>query len=884
MKDNNIDSEKKDDIEAYLKIKTVTTPSVIPYIEISESGKKISLKKKENKNDNDKTLYTYDVDKVFKENDEYSYIYEEVTLDCISESLQGRNFCFISFGESSSEKHSLIFGGSNCSKNINERGIFPRLIETFLSKEISISYSLMCVNGKRLIDLTKYFNRELLSLSIDDFTKSSLEIQQSPEIIYEMTKIPIKHTNEITTLLSHFNKIYQHLYFIEPSSDIKLNSFSHFIYALYVYDSEDNLLSTITFCELSGNDMRITKVTYPHSLNKQGLLNTKAIIDNTNTYECIKRSIKSLKCSKKKNDKHQEPSIENAKVLIVLQKLSFTSYNTKFIILGCIYPNVGMQETVRDTLSFLFECKKISKDKVITNEISLTNKEDENSNDLIYKYEAKERKLQIMIKEQTEIIKYKNQRIECIQELYQKQIQKLKSAFNFEGDVNMLLGGNDSTREAKFAKKIREALIDSSNKQSQNEELMNKKRELEQKVDKLKQKNEVIQNDQTMLEYVTQIREDKLNEQEKLKLHLEKSKELISLKESNAKLINLNKEYMKEIESKNAIIKNFSYILNDKKEKSKTIDEIKDNLKIEHEEKSKAEYNSLYSQYTREVKQVKEKYEGMIRQKDVCISNMKNSSNQLVIKQEISNMKNEMILLYDSLMNLINTFKADFNFKMPSMISVTKYNQFITAKDNYAKLIDDTCVKVNLTNYPITLKEIESKKKINKRREKSSNAFKERNHSNNLQLLNDDEDSLLELKQENQKLKKRIRELIDLYDKKISKCVCGDKEHLANSNEKVIRKLEEMINENTKSHIIMGAHQRIINRLNMENMSMRSFMGKKIIKDKINFPLPSTFKKINYIYSSSLNKSRSTNDMSSQSFIRPKTGILSLNSSKQCLS
>ena len=52
----------------------------------------------------------YEMDKIFTNEHENSYIYEEICRDCIKESLKGNNFCFISYGETSSDKFKMLYG------------------------------------------------------------------------------------------------------------------------------------------------------------------------------------------------------------------------------------------------------------------------------------------------------------------------------------------------------------------------------------------------------------------------------------------------------------------------------------------------------------------------------------------------------------------------------------------------------------------------------------------------------------------------------------------------------------------------------------------------------------------------------------------------------
>ena len=119
---------KTERIKTFLKIKTSQT-SDKSYFKISEDKKIFSLLDPISKSIDGQTQQ-YELDKIFTDQNEYSYIYEEICRDCVTEALDKNiHFTFISSGDSSSEKNKIIFGGEDCYENINSRGIFPRLLE-----------------------------------------------------------------------------------------------------------------------------------------------------------------------------------------------------------------------------------------------------------------------------------------------------------------------------------------------------------------------------------------------------------------------------------------------------------------------------------------------------------------------------------------------------------------------------------------------------------------------------------------------------------------------------------------------------------------------------------------------------------------------------------
>ena len=124
--------EEEERIRVYLNVKPSKASDKIFY-NISKDKKSISLLDNISL-DNQKKWKKIEVDQIFTYKDENSYIYEEVMRNCIKNSLDGENFTFISYGDSDSEKHQLIIGTPDSYENINNRGLFPRLLENYINK------------------------------------------------------------------------------------------------------------------------------------------------------------------------------------------------------------------------------------------------------------------------------------------------------------------------------------------------------------------------------------------------------------------------------------------------------------------------------------------------------------------------------------------------------------------------------------------------------------------------------------------------------------------------------------------------------------------------------------------------------------------------------
>lgn len=126
---------------------------------------------------------------------------------------------------------------------------------------------------------------------------------------------------------------------------------------------------------------------------------TKEIMDNSNTIENLQKAICSLRKSyindNNNNNKNSSSKMTDisgfyAKLTIVLKNLMFITKTTKFRIIGCVCPNVGMHEVVKETLNFLFECRKITNPRKNNLEKELIDIEDKtNKDDIIYVLEER---------------------------------------------------------------------------------------------------------------------------------------------------------------------------------------------------------------------------------------------------------------------------------------------------------------------------------------------------------------------------------------------------------------------------------------------------------------------------------------------------------------
>jgi len=101
-----MDNYPEDAIKSFLRIETPQIKDQI-YYKVNSQNNIISLYDPVNKKPSDKTL-NFELDKIFTSENENSYIYEEICLNTIKDSLEGISYSFITYGETSSHKLDVL--------------------------------------------------------------------------------------------------------------------------------------------------------------------------------------------------------------------------------------------------------------------------------------------------------------------------------------------------------------------------------------------------------------------------------------------------------------------------------------------------------------------------------------------------------------------------------------------------------------------------------------------------------------------------------------------------------------------------------------------------------------------------------------------------------
>jgi hypothetical protein len=711
---SNSTSNRNDEVKVFLKVKKVEVENDKTYYKIHEDKQGFTLIERTLESNMPREI---PLDKIFTDNDPNSYIFEEVCLNTIEDSIKGKNFCFFSYGETNSEKKSIIFGGEDCYKNINSRGLFLRFLDKFLfvmkennnqkMSELSLNASYMCVNSNKLIDLSNFIGKEISNYSQSDVFKKAIEIKTNQDITTNIKKFPISLDENLNDIIQFLNKVFDLFYKLEVYES-RLYSKSHFIFVLNLVNNNTNdLVSTITFCILAGSEKLSTPATNPTGIRSSGRVNTETSIDNHYTFLSIINGISTVKRSDYINNPEilSKISPDDSKLTICLKRFVFSSPNTKFRVIGCIYPNTGYESTVKDTLMFLFDCKKAIDDKSKTKSSFIFKPQEIKRDDVIYDLENKIKNQEKKIVELNEKILQKQKKIETLEINFKKNLETIKGAFNFEGDINVLNSNNEYTKEAKYARSIRDAMDMVRIKTKRISEMEKIIEDLKEEIKKLKIEQELKENDRTMVKIFTKLKEDQIHEENKLKLTLDNSKQLDELKSRNKHLEMAIEKYKKDLEEKTKLIHNLPTVLKDNININKDFSTKKEELKSELEKNFQKTLRDEKLLYQNEIKIITEKYENILNQKKVendtvkgYYANLKNN-----FDREIKKHLDELTKLYDLFAQLTNNYKKYFDSKKISSTtvnsnnSVSAFTNFLKSKDEFDKIFDN--VNHHITRY-----------------------------------------------------------------------------------------------------------------------------------------------------------------------------------------
>ena len=752
--------EEIDIIKTYLK---VGKPKIEekPYYDIDLEKNIILLHDPIFKNPSDKSAII-EVNQIFTNQHEYSYIYKQICQNTIEESLNGDSFIFVSYGITTSEKLDMLIGNiEDSNRNEKHIGIFPRLLDQLINTvnnnknykdNLSINLSYICIYGTKLIDLSNYMGKDFSDYTYEDFVKEGIFID-TVEIIKQVKKIPTENYKDVLFFL---NKLLLHLRELEDDSDGNLFTKSHLVIIIYLTNNEGKNITKLTFILLNGseqlNEDKQKKLNSKSLINQKQTKNlldlNKMALDSQYTYDSILNAIRNNESifGKKvlNNQDEDQIDLEEKKNLSRLTKVLFYPCfnrkikNLKYVIIGSIMPIPGFHSSVKDTLLYLFECRNIksniknvkgrkktisSKKSDKTNKISMKITED----DTIFNLEQKVKLLQNKISDLNNIIDKKSLNITSLQKNYKKQVEILKEYFGFKGDVNILISGHEFSDEYRCAKEIKEAIDNVRKYRAKIKDLEDKLKNANDEIKRHLNNEEIKINNETMINYfkgAKKIQEEKTNKDNGLYIQIREYQNELKIKD---KII---QELQSDLDRKNKILSSMPKFLKDLHETNKEnkerneINESKENQKLNEnvnnndsnyeEQKSKIKFKKDYilslADKDKEIKALKKRYDSILEQKEKDILELNKELN-LIKSQNLNNISKygeELIKLNELFMNLINNYQRTFLSNFSKKCNPITLNN---KKEHFDKILLSIKEEYNMYSFPL-LYNIISKKGI----------------------------------------------------------------------------------------------------------------------------------------------------------------------------
>ena len=749
----NTDLGRKDErLFVYLKVKEPSENDRL-YYDISQDKKLISLHDKIIKNESSKTQ-RIEVDKVFDDSDNVENIYQEMSKHCINDCLQRKNYTYIFYGDSTSEKNEIFFGNEK-----NVKGFYYLLLKDLhkamkQASELTLNLSFLMVNGSILIDLTQLMEKKkhLDSLSERDLiNKFGKEINiNDTDIIKDITKTQNDNVEENSKFIKN---LFMTLKKMEENEGNRFISCSYFCFIFYIINKRTKrTISTVNCIIIPGNELLTTKITNPNNAKRDNISNTKNVVELSYTIEDIVRHLSTQSIS----EKNDTENMNKSKFMAVIGKIAFDvgnldhQFNRRYRILGSIFANTGLYYNTKDTLYFLFRCKKItrqkidyemalslleqdkkrtsrkfylegsSKDNLIINSKNELEEKLKLKDDQIYDLESKLKLQETKVAELNSRIEKKDENLKAIRNNYKMQIDCLKESMGFKGDVNILLSKDQYTKEYRYALNIRNTFKINRKKAEIIEKLEEKIKELNKEKARLKEMLENKTKEKKILRIINSngdYKTDEESEEMEEKIYF-KNKTIQELQKRNEELEKQLELYNQENNSKISLIHNLPKVIDSNITKLKT-----ETIKIKEEnEKNKKKFieeaKNINTKSEEERQKIISNYEKTLKQNKKEISNQGKIINEFEQKysKEKSKVIDELLRLHKNLMNITYGYKNSFNDINPNILHKNINNATTNAtsilymkKDEFEKILENEIKQINKNKYPLLFEYLKQK-------------------------------------------------------------------------------------------------------------------------------------------------------------------------------
>ena len=674
-------------------------------------------------------------------------------------------------------------------------------------------------------------------------------------------KAPVETSNDsLFFLLQILNLFYK----LEDPNNHFLN-WSYFNIILYVTDNNGKTVSTISFIILPGNEILNQKIQKRRTIvlsNKKDSSLKNISNEFNNTIEDIIEQLdyKSLnEQNKEKNKDNNNLSVSNKSLKIdknkkgevksrlfnIIGNLSFDINNKiaqidrRYIIIGSMSGNSGHILHTKDTLNFLFKCKKFSGQKVSTNkhhkfDSAFFDEKLKAKDSQIYDLESKLKSQESKLKQLNSLMDSKEANLKALQENYKEQIKSLKGEFGFEGDINNLLKENVNSEEYKYTLKIRSTTENNRVKNLKIEELKKQIIEIEKGIKQLRTLLDMKENDATMLDIIRSVREAKEKKRADMEVKNLVGSRIEDLEKKNKILRSKIMGYKNEISLKKNILNGLPDIFISDINVKKNMNNLK--IKLGDNDNSmkwfinnrKEEMKKIKAESFKEKNIVISKYRNYINQtrEEIKYNGDKLSNVTSEYQKEKEGYLNELVQLYKFIIIIINYYRKAYLSNCSIFANKEKFDRILAKEEKNINILNFPLLYAELGKIGFEHFQLNNKKNVSKKRVIKSKYYKN--------IVEDDDETKIEKENENKNEKKINFSKKNQRDKRLHKIINIIK--MENSNESIDKTIEpvknEIINEKIKlfSEILRKTDSQLINMTTEELIQFCKNSNEKIIE------------------------------------------------------
>ena len=633
--------DKEETYKFYIKVRPTVSEDK-PFYRLKNDFTRFTLFDPIKKAETDSSI-NLDFNRIFT-NEENSFVYEEICLNAVDDFYSGINTTFIGYGVSHSGKKEILFGTDEMAGDMRYRGCYPRLIESALkSKYLTGDYSLAVTKSlaynNKFLDLNKLAENNMKYLTHNDLNEFLFFKQGAKELGDQLTRKPL---TKLSIELKEDSTIFSTILRIEQDSGEPFFSRSHIVYTLYLMEKNKEL-SNCTFVILAGSEKT------GNSFQGPKLSSTKDHIYIQNSFSSLISLLSSYQSSTWDN------TLEDCSLTYSLKKL--INKKTKFRFVGSIFPTTGYYDNVKDTLMYLFKCKKTVLEEIKSNDQK--NEKDSEIEEIVYNYENK---LKLSEKAFAKLTKEAN---ELKEKLKTKDLERIKiltgirNALGFEGEIEKLASKEESAegRQARRMKEAYETVSALKKKVAELEHVVDEKR-LENK--KLEMHIKTLESDTTMVGMLEKMKEKNLHEEKRLKLEMENNVKMEELRRENEYLKGMVTSLKKNLEKQTNTVKNLPEILTNNIGKLKEKGQLKDELSKEIKSDFDKMMTIFKENHSKEMRNTKRNFEEINSLKETELIKLKGEKDVLINESEEKRKqyKTELVKLFQMTVKLTGAFKG----------------------------------------------------------------------------------------------------------------------------------------------------------------------------------------------------------------------------------